>query len=176
MILENGILKYDGKLKLKKLKPEISYIPQKTNIFTKTIKDNIVLDKRFNLKKFNKICRICEIDEFVNILEKKYNTTISQNSLSGGQIQRIGIARGLYQDANILIFDESTNSLDNETERKILDKIMTNFRNKTIIFSTHKISNLKKFDEIFLLKNGKIIANGDYNKLFKKFKDFKIIS
>ncbi len=176
LILENGILKYDGKLKLKKLKPEISYIPQKTNIFTKTIKDNIVLDKKFNLKKFNKICRICEIDEFVNILEKKYNTTISQNSLSGGQIQRIGIARGLYQDANILIFDESTNSLDNETEKKILDKIMLNFRDKTIIFSTHKISNLKKFDEIFLIKNGKIIANGDYNKLFKKFKDFKIIS
>lgn len=176
LILENGKLKYNGKLKLKKLKPEISYIPQKTNIFTKSIRDNIVLDKKFNLKKFKKICGICEIDEFVSSLDKKYNTIISENSLSGGQIQRIGIARGIYQGANVLIFDESTNSLDNETEKKILDKIMLNFKDKTIIFSTHKISNLKKFDKIFLLKKGEIIAHGGYNKLFKKFKDFKIIS
>lgn len=176
LILENGKLKYNGKLKLKKSKPEISYIPQKTNIFTKSIRDNIVLDKKFNLKKFKKICGICEIDEFVNSLDKGYNTIISENSLSGGQIQRIGIARGIYQGANVLIFDESTNSLDNETEKKILDKIMLNFKDKTIIFSTHKISNLKKFDKIFLLKKGEIIAHGGYNKLFNKFKDFKIIS
>lgn len=176
LILENGKLKYNGKLKLKKSKPEISYIPQKTNIFTKSIRDNIVLDKKFDLKKFKKICGICEIDEFVSSLDKKYNTIISENSLSGGQIQRIGIARGIYQGANVLIFDESTNSLDNETEKKILDKIMLNFKDKTIIFSTHKISNLKKFDKIFLLKKGEIIAHGGYNKLFKKFKDFKIIS
>lgn len=176
LILENGILKYNKKLKLQKLKPKISYIPQKTNIFAKSIKENIILNKKFNSKKFKKICEICEIDEFVNNLDKKYNTIISENSLSGGQIQRIGIARGIYLEANILIFDESTNSLDNETEKKILDNIMLNFKDKTIIFSTHKISNLKKFDEIFLLKKGKIVAHGGYNYLFKQLKNFKIIS
>ena len=82
---------------------------------------------------------------------------MERNFLSGGQLQRVGIARGIYANRDILILDESTSSLDNFTEKKVMDSLFKLYKNKTIIFITHKQSLIKRFDKVFLLKNRKLI-------------------
>ena len=77
--------------------------------------------------------------------------------MSGGQLQRVGIARGIYADRNILVLDESTSSLDNYTEKRVIDNIFKLYKKRTIIFITHKTNLLKRFDKIYLLKNKKLI-------------------
>jgi len=85
--------------------------------------------------------------------------------LSGGQIQRIGIARALYNDPSILVFDEASSALDNETEKEIVKSIDSLGGNKTIIIIAHRISTLEHCDKIYTLKQGKIVAQNTYEEL-----------
>ena len=100
--------------------------------------NNITLEKA-NRKKLNKILEICELDEFISNLDDGINTIIGENgiTLSGGQRQRIGLARSLYKDAQIYIFDEATNAIDKDTEKKILFKKYNYLSNKTVINISH---------------------------------------
>ena len=87
--------------------------------------------------------------------------------MSGGQIQRIGIARALYNDPSILVFDEASSALDNETEKEIVKSIDSLGGNKTIIIIAHRISTLENCDKIYTLKQGKIVAQNTYEELQK---------
>ena len=114
----------------------ISYIPQKTFLFDATIDDNITLFKKNkDLEKLNLIKKICNI----NFEKKGKNSFVGEtgNKLSGGQIQRIGIARGLYRNHSILILDEPTSSLDKSTEKSIIKNILKFKKNKTFIIISH---------------------------------------
>ena len=96
-------------------------------------------------------------------MPKKLNSDVGQRGvqLSGGQRQRIGIARALYQNKDIIIFDEATNSLDLETEKKIFQKIIENSAKKTVIVVTHRIETLSSFDNIFVINDSAIQTYGN---------------
>ena len=125
----------------------ISYIPQKTFLFDTTIDENITLfQKNIDFEKLDLIKKICKI----NFEKKEKNTFVGEsgNKLSGGQIQRIGIARGLYRDHSILILDEPTSSLDKSTEKLIVTNIIKYKKNKILIFISHNPKILSLCDKV----------------------------
>jgi ABC-type multidrug transport system fused ATPase/permease subunit len=141
-------------------KKKISYVPQEPFLIDASIKENIIF---FNNKKYSKYKLLDSITKaglltFINRLPAGVNTLIGEKGIriSGGERQRINIARALYRESEIIIFDESTNSLDNETENKLLRTISSFKGNKTIIFITHNNNLVSIFDRIFEFKNNKI--------------------
>lgn len=152
----------------------LSYIPQDIYLLDDTILRNIafgVSDKNIDIERVKKIVKICEIDKFLNKQKEGLNTFIGNRGIriSGGQKQRIGFARALYNNPNILFLDEATSNLDSETEQKIIENILKSFKEITIISITHKLINLKNFDEIVLLENGKILHKGSYQEILEKY-------
>ena len=131
-------------------------------MFDDTIEKNITLEideKRIDKSKLDQVMIMSEIKDFVYNLPQSFKTKVGQNGakLSGGQIQRLGIARALYQDPKIIIFDEATNALDNDTENKILKMIQNIKKNKLIFIVTHNTNPLDICD-----KTLKIDKNGEF--------------
>ena len=93
--------------------------------------------------------------------------------LSGGQIQRIGIARALYKRPSVLIFDEATSALDTETEKEVMAAIHNLGRDITVILIAHRLSTVRNVDKIFLLEQGRLIEQGRYEELLGRCEDFK---
>ncbi len=138
---------------------KIGYIPQNFYILNDTILENIIFSEENSLadeKKLRNILKISELENVVNNLPDKINTIVgpSGKQISGGQAQRLAIARALYQDKEILIFDEATNSLDEKTESQILKNIQNFKINKTIIIISHNSKVLEKCDKVFHIENG----------------------
>lgn len=137
----------------------IGFVGQKTFLLNASIAENIAFgedEKKIDLDKINKLIEEIDLRDFVASLPKKINTIIGDDGIriSGGQKQRIAIARALYHNPQFLILDEATNSLDQQTEEKIL-KIIENMKNKlTIIIISHKFSNLRNCNKIYHLNNG----------------------
>ena len=120
-------------------------------------------EEEVDIKKFKKCILDAELEKFVEELNNKEQTHLGEagSKISGGQLQRIGIARALYNDPEILIFDESTSSLDLETEREIIKNIYK-FKNlKTLIIISHKVDLLKGCNKIYKLENRKISKKND---------------
>lgn len=148
------------------------YVPQKVFILDDTIKNNILfgLDpKKFSDEKILEIANKTNLKKLIDRKGKGLQSRISEkgSNLSGGEIQRIGIARAMLYDPPIIFFDEATSSLDTFTERKILKEINT-FKNKTFIFVAHRLGTLKETDKIYLIENGQIIDEGNYNKFISQ--------
>ena len=155
-----GVIEVDGS-DLDKIKSgwqkKISYIPQNYYILNETILENIVFSEetnKHNYEKISKILNFSKLDEFINSLPEKLNTIVGPSGkiLSGGQAQRLSIARALYQDREVLIFDEATNALDEETEAEILKNIHGLKKTKTIIIISHSSKVLDICDEILEIK------------------------
>lgn len=146
----------------------VGYVPQQVFLLDDTIENNITLNfdnDKTDYHLLNHVLDIVKLKELVNDLELGLKTKVGERgtSLSGGQMQRIGIARALYKNPKILIFDESTSSLDIETERILLDNILKNKNNMTFIFISHKISNLNKADLVYNIENGLVLkSENDY--------------
>ena len=141
-----------------------SYSSQNTFIFNSSVVDNISLVSLYenniiDNERIKIVTNVTQLDKFINQLEYEGQTIIGEqgNRLSGGQKQRLGIARSLYANREILIFDEATSALDGTTEDKLLSELFSQFNNKTIIFVTHKQKILNYFDEVFEIKNKKIV-------------------
>lgn len=153
---------------LKSWHNKISYVAQKTFIFNDTIKNNILFGQDFNKDKFEKVIELSQLNKLIDNLKERENSNLGDagTKLSGGEIQRIGIARSIYRDNDILIFDEATSSLDANTEKLIIESIFSlNF--KFFFYVTHNLRCLEKFDLIFRLQNGKLIKvdnNGNDKK------------
>jgi ABC-type bacteriocin/lantibiotic exporter with double-glycine peptidase domain len=135
----------------------IAYVSQRVYLFNSSLRNNITFvsdEEDINNDKFFKILEFVELDDFIINNKDKEFFKLQEfgKNLSGGQRQKIGIARALYSERPIIILDETTNSLDKKTEKNILLKI-DKLKNKTIIFITHSIDNLKDFDCIYELKN-----------------------
>ena len=153
----SGSIYYDGKeLNQAQARFSTSYVSQDTRILNTTLKKNITLnfknvDREFNEAKYKNAIEKSNVSNFINQLNNKDDTLLGDlgSSISGGQRQRIGIARAIYHDAEILILDEFTNSLDEKTEKSILHDIKLLKKFKTIIMSTHKKDILTICDRVY---------------------------
>lgn len=137
----------------------ISYVSQKVFLLESTISENIafgIVKEKINVERVMECLKMAELYDFIASLENGIDTFVGEggNTLSGGQIQRLGIARALYRDPEIIFLDESTSSLDEETEKQLMKTIFNLRGIKTVVFITHKVKYLQGFDNIFRLKNG----------------------
>ena len=141
----------------------VTYLPQEPLIMEDTIKNNISIDetknqRNNNLKRIKISAKQADIDNYISRLKKTYKTKIGENGirLSGGQNKRIAIARAFFHDRQIIVMDEATSSLDQETESTILEQLKILKKNKTIILITHNPNTLKYCDKVYKIEKGKI--------------------
>jgi ATP-binding cassette subfamily B protein len=157
-------------IKLKNLRENIGYVSQDIFMFDGSIKDNIAYPNIGNDDQIITVAKQSQAHEFIVKLENGYDTSIGERGqkLSEGQKQRIAIARALYKNPPILIFDEATSSVDNETEL-LLQKALYNIsKDRTTIVIAHRLSTVRNADNIFVLGNGSIIEDGNHKKLLEK--------
>jgi ABC-type multidrug transport system fused ATPase/permease subunit len=152
------------------LRALIGYVPQSIYLLDDSIKSNIafgVLENDININLLNDVIENAQLKDFIESLELGIETNVGDRGvkLSGGQKQRIGIARALYNNPEILIFDEATSSLDNETESDFMNAIDVLKKQKTIIIVAHRYTTLKNCDIIYNLENGIIKNSGTYSDL-----------
>ena len=153
---------------------KVGFIPQNLYLFDDTIVSNItygLLEKDIDYKKFNKCIKISNLTDFINNLEDKERTLIGNQGvrISGGEKQRIGIARALYNSPEVLIFDESTNALDHNNEMQIMKEIDNLDYNCTKIIISHKLGPLMNCDKIYVFDKGRIIYSGSLEEVKKNF-------
>ena len=160
---EGKIFIDDNELKtnLSAWKNKIGYVSQDLILLDEPIINNIAfgeLEKDIDLDRVKKAITLAELDKFVDSLDKGIFSVTGERGklLSGGQMQRICIARALYRNPEILILDESTNSLDAENEKKIISTLQNNLKHLTIIIISHRESTIKNCDEIFKVQNKKV--------------------
>ena len=157
-------------LELSKLRSLISYVPQNNFLFSESIKKNIEFGNPYSsIDDITNAAKLAEVDLEIEKFENGYNTILGERgvTLSGGQAQRISIARSFIKDSEIYLFDDCFSSLDSDTEDRILKNLKNNFKNKTLIIISHRISCVKDADNIIVLDNGKIIQSGSHNQLVK---------
>ncbi len=146
----------------------ITVVLQETELFNLSLKENITLMKNVDTITFKLACEIACLDEFIKNLPNGINTIIGERgyAISGGERQRVGIARAVCKNAPILLLDEATSALDSSTEKKVMSKLLGEYsKDKTILIVAHRISTLKNTDRIIVFENGNIIEEGDFNSL-----------
>ena len=156
---------------IESLRSEISMVSQETTLFDDTIKNNIKYGRtEASDEEVFKVAKLSYCDEFINILPNKFDTLIGENGvrLSGGEKQRLSIARAMMKQSSIILLDEATSSLDSETESKIQDALKILTKNKTTIVIAHRLSTILSSDNIYVIDKGKIIDNGSHETLIKK--------
>ena len=159
---------------------KVSYVPQKVTIYEDTLLANVAigLDEISNPIIREKVLNLLdkvELGDFARQQEYGLDTKLSEKgtSLSGGQIQRIGIARALFTDPSLLVLDESTSSLDLSTEHAVMDSIFKLAGEITLIIVAHRLSTIKSADKIFYMSKGEIEAEGDFEEVKKLIPDFE---
>ena len=162
---------------IKSLRSCISVVTQNTFIFNDTLKNNINLKKNESSENidFEKLMDDLNINNFADKLQNKYDTKIGIDgiSLSGGELQRLAIARAIYKNAPLLLLDEATNSLDSINEIEINKTLDKYFKDKTVIIIAHKLETIKDADNIIVLKDGNMVGAGKYEDLQKENKYFQ---
>jgi ATP-binding cassette, subfamily B, bacterial PglK len=176
LIIDNKKIKNDN---IRSWQNCLGYIPQQIYLSDDTIASNIAFGENkndINYEKVIEVAKVANIHDFINSeLNLKYQTKVGErgSKLSGGQRQRIGIARALYFNPKVLVMDEATNALDSITEKKIISTILNLKNKKTIIFITHNLETIKKFDQLMILEKGKITNYGSYSRLLKESRYLK---
>ncbi len=153
-LIENNYLR-------RKFQNNISYISQKTTVINDTLLKNIcfgVEEKNIDFQRYNLALEICELKDIEKNFDDKFKrVTDFGKNISGGQLQRVGIARAIYENKEVLIFDEATNALDENLEKKIVSKLIEIKKGKILIFVSHNQNLLNNFDSVYEIKNGNII-------------------
>ena len=161
---------------IESLRNNISLVSQETTLFDDTIKNNI---KYANLdaseEEIYKAAKLSFSDEFINKLPRKYETLIGEDGvrLSGGEKQRISIARAMLKKSSIILLDEATSSLDSETETKIQEALKILTKDKTTIVIAHRLSTILNSNNIYVIDEGKVVGNGKHEELLAKSEIYK---
>ena len=177
---KSGVLEIDGQnikdVNLFSLRKEISIVDQNVTLFDDTIFNNIKYAKpEATDHEIYKAAEKSMCQDFIDKLENKYQTMIGENGvrLSGGEKQRLSIARAFLKDSKIILLDEATSSLDSETEEKIqkaLDKLILN---KTTVVIAHRLSTILNSDKIYVMDKGNVLDSGNHKELLKKSETYK---
>ena len=164
------------KAKIKSLRKNISLVSQDTTLFDDTIKNNIAYANQ-NVKEQNifEAAKLSFAEDFINKLPDRYDTIIGENGvrLSGGEKQRLSIARAMLKDSKIILLDEATSSLDAETENKIQKAINFLIKDRTTLVIAHRLSTILNSDKIYVVDNGSIVDEGKHDELIKNSKIYK---
>ncbi|MGB9598186.1 MAG: ABC transporter ATP-binding protein, partial [Candidatus Poribacteria bacterium] len=171
----SGVIKIDGidvkTVKLESLRKQIGIVLQDTFLFSTTIKENISYGKTdATMDEIISAAKAANIHDFIESLPKGYDTEVGERgvNLSGGEKQRIAIARALLMNPRILILDDSTSSVDTETEHLIQNALSTLVKGRTTFIIAQRLSTVKRADKIIVLENGEIVEQGTHDELLEK--------
>lgn len=169
--VEQGKISINGKdikrIEIEYLRKQISIVSQNIFLLDDSIYNNIVLGQAITQEELEVVLKEAELDVFIENLPNKLNTMVGENGikLSGGEKQRISIARALIRKSPLLVFDEATSMLDNDTEDKIISILLKSFRDRTIILIAHRLSTVKNADIIYVIDNGHVGESGTHEEL-----------
>ena len=171
---DDGDIKIDNqsiyKTKIRSLRSNISLVAQDITLFDDTIRNNILYaNPDASNEELNEAVKFSYSKEFIEKLPNKFETLIGENGirLSGGEKQRISIARAMLKKSSIILLDEATSSLDSDTETKIQEAIKLLTNNKTTLVIAHRLSTIKNSKKIYVIDNGRIVADGNHEHLLK---------
>lgn len=182
---QQGQLKIDGLVindqNRRSWQNNIGFVAQSIFLSEGTISENVAFgipQHQIDTGRVQNALKLAHLDELISSFKDGILTKVGERGvkLSGGQRQRIGIARALYHQAEVLVFDEATSSLDGITEKMIMDAIHDFSGKKTIILIAHRLKTIKKCDQIFLLDKGELVDQGTYEELIKSNEQFKNMS
>jgi ABC-type multidrug transport system fused ATPase/permease subunit len=173
LVPQSGDIRVDGRsiyADLRAWQNLIGYVPQSIFVIDDTLEQNIafgVPDHLIDQSKLQKAIQIAQLSELVDHLPEGLKTNVGERGvlLSGGQRQRVGIARAIYHEREILVFDEATAALDNETESLVTDAIKSLSGMKTMIIIAHRLSTIEHCDRIYLMEQGEVIQSGTYREV-----------
>ena len=162
-------------LNLNSFYDNVTYVSQEAPIFDGTLRENLVFDKKINDEKILDVLKLVCLEKFYERLDNGLETELGEKGIrmSGGERQRVALARLFFDDSKIIILDEATSAMDNITEKNVMHNILNKLKNKTIIIIAHRLETIKDVDNIFVLSDGKIIEEGKYLDLLEKNGYFK---
>lgn len=171
---ESGKIKVNGHafkhVQLDQFRAEIGYVPQEVFLFSDSIKNNIKFaNPEIDNETVEEYAKTAVVYDDIMSFPKKFDTIIGERGvmLSGGQKQRISIARALIKDPSIIILDDCLSAVDNQTQNSILANFQEKWRDKTVVFITHRLFSVKNFDKILVLDNGELVGAGKHDDLYK---------
>ena len=165
-----------NKLDKETIRNSISLVNQFPYIFDMSIKDNLLLANNLATDEdINQVIKNCALESFIKELPNGLDTRVGESGikLSGGQKQRLAIARAMLRKSPIIIFDESTSSLDNLAQSQVKESIDSIKGKSTVVIVAHRLSTIKNVDKIFFIDNGEIVDSGTFEQLYKTNKTFK---
>jgi len=158
-------------LTLRELRDSIALVPQKPFIFDLNVEENIELGKSaYTRSSVVEVCRSAYADSFVEEFDNGYKERLGEKGcrLSGGQLQRLALARAFYKNSPLLILDEATSALDAENEEKIHEAMSNLIRGKTTLLIAHRFSSLRLANRILVMDKGRIVADGQHDKIYSE--------
>ena len=175
-----GLLKYDKgnilfddeplkKISLESLYEKVSYLSQDTPVFDGTIKENLVFDREVSETDIHVCLEKTHLLSMLAALDKGVETRIGEKGtcLSGGEKQRLALARLWFDNSDIVILDEATSALDNVTEGIVMKNVLEQIKHATVIAVAHCLTSIREFDRIIVFRNGKIVGNGTFDELLR---------
>ncbi|MCR5541245.1 MAG: ABC transporter ATP-binding protein/permease [Ruminococcus sp.] len=177
--LRDGCIKIDGQdykdYSIKDLRDHITIVGQESFLFNDTVLNNISLKENENMDNVIRCCKIACIHDFIMSLPEQYQSVVGDRGvkLSGGEKQRICIARALLNNTPIIVMDEATSALDQLTERKVIDNLKENIKDKIFILITHRLSSIVEADNIIVMKDGVVEAKGNHYELMQNSSYYK---
>ena len=176
-----GLIKYDdgkilidekelSKLNLNSFYDNVTYVSQDAPIFDGTLRENLIFDKNVEDEKILNVLKLVCLDKFYEKLEDGLDTELGEKGvrMSGGERQRVALARLFFDESKIIILDEATSAMDNITEKQVMKNIVKQLDNKTLIVIAHRLETIKDVDKIFVLSDGVIKEEGKYKELLNK--------
>ncbi|NQY54135.1 MAG: type I secretion system permease/ATPase [Campylobacteraceae bacterium] len=159
------------------LRKSMGIVPQEPFLFMGSIKDNITIGEQFVTdEELLKVSKIAGLHEFLDKHEAGFDLIVGERGegLSGGERQSVTLARALISNPNIIMLDEPTNAMDKQAETSFINKLEEIIKDKTLVLVTHKTSLLKLVDRVIILENGKVVADGTKEEIFKTSKNIKV--
>ena len=159
-----------GKVSLNSYYDHVSYVSQEVPIFDGTLRENLVFDKNVSDEEIIEVLKLVSLEQFYLKLQNGLDTELGEKGikLSGGEKQRVALARLFFEDTKIIILDEATSALDNITEKKVMNSIFEKLSNRTVIMIAHSLESIKDVDEVLVLKDGEIVERGLYDELLQR--------
>ncbi|MBR3161344.1 MAG: ABC transporter ATP-binding protein [Bacilli bacterium] len=176
-----GLIKYNkGKiliddkelssLNLNSFYDNVTYVSQEAPIFDGTLRENLIFDKEINDEEIMEVLKLVSLEKFYQKLVDGLDTELGEKGIrmSGGERQRVALARLFFDDSKIIILDEATSAMDNITEKQVMKNIVEKLNNKTLIVIAHRLETIKDVDTIYVLQDGMIKEQGKYKELLNK--------